>query len=247
MQATAKIVIVNKGGKGSGNFGHEGRPGLVGGSTTTGLDKSYTGPILGLKNIHPQYPVDVEYVSKTIQEVRSVVPSLPPVNFYIGTSPYTTKKSTTFGNATKTADGEPLIVIDVAAIDTKAEQAETYDDYDKEWTKEWFMVGELDRHTLRKHVIAHELGHKWWHSKSQKSADLVKLPSGAKGRVEQNPILVEWIAKWNTASHTMPHIFSRYSRDRESYQEAFADAFAMFVTGEPMKGGLEEWFVENVK
>jgi len=62
LAAAIEKAVAVKGGEGSGNFDHAGRPGLVGGSASTSADSPIDNPLL--KDLEDKYRVKVRYIDK---------------------------------------------------------------------------------------------------------------------------------------------------------------------------------------
>jgi hypothetical protein len=234
-----KLSIRFKGGEGSGNFGHAGRPGKVGGSAAVQI--SFVDPVSKKPTGKTLSDADHTLINDAVADIHATIAMDDPEAIVIGSSgAVAAGSSDPFGRSTR-IDGKNYIYIAPWRLDDPPSKSpgSTYN------RAEWFgFSGANDRDALLKHVVSHEYGHLWWKQNSVKSADLVKLPGGSRGRVETNPVLTSWRDNvWREHRGSM----SGYANYNGSYEEAFCDMFANFVMGEPMPSAIEDWFVDNVR
>ena len=141
------LRVTYKGGEGSGNFRHAGRPGEVGGSSAK-WSFSATNPFRGAK-AYPISDEDRSTISKAMNSVFKVVPSLGNVQVAVGMGPtlatWTTHKKT----------GDVFIIIDTHILDSTIKRESS------ERLKEWFVTDKADHASILEHVAAHECGHLW--------------------------------------------------------------------------------------
>lgn len=217
------------GGRGSGNFGHKGRPGQVGGSQKNNDMFESIDPISHKPT--GQFTGDEKKIITDIVDNLKTFYDIGDVKIISGNT-----GRGEFGHHGKIA-GQHYIWIDLEKIKTALHEKK----FD---IAEWIGISDNSYDSVLANIVAHEFGHAWWDEHSIKSKTLQKLPSGNYGIVEMNPILLNWRDNmWRKYRSS----FSGYSRYFGSYKEAFCDEFAKYASGDTMNTDVEQWFVENVK
>lgn len=232
-----KIIIRQKGGPTSGNYGHAGRPGLVGGSasssviTITSID-----PLNGRDSGQRLSPNEEHIINTTVSEVLKIsgmqASALPTIVL-----------ANNIGGHGRSSNlrGKTYIFIDVNSIHKSFTDGTISKMSDNDY-KDWYYGIDKNQSSYLAHVVAHELGHAYMKGKSQMSADLRPIPGGSKGRVE----LSSFVNGWNTFFGANKSLMSGYSRYYVKADEGFADAFANYTTGLALPALVRTWLQNNI-
>lgn len=222
--------IITKGGAGSGNHGHSGRPGKVGGSASARI--TFTDPVNGKTKQYDLSDGERQAIQNGVDNINSII-SMDPDIVMTDDGP----RGHVFGHHSR-IKGKNYIFVNLPAI-------RDYDDKKHTYTaQEWFGVSDDSQESIIEHVVVHEAGHYIWQRLSKKSTELVKLPGGSKGRVETDTTLLDWRDNiWPKYRRTM----TMYAQTSGYHEEGFCDEFAKYITGENMNDNVEQWFSDNIR
>lgn len=212
---TVKRVIW-KGGQGSGNFDHAGRPGLVGGSAESANYKLVQVNLLTGNPIADPDPHDVAILDKSVKLVNKTIKSLDLSNNMFTIMPLIVGESC--GSANVRILRGPLKGQRTTCISPQKVDAAIKKNGDalKSWNG---LQTELNHDNYLEHIVIHEIGHIYW---------------------DKNGLESKW--PFGTSFKDAPGYGSYYHLPNET----FADTFANFVTGADLDPKVEDWFMENV-
>jgi len=202
-------------------------PGSQGGSGVEYRADSYRG-------ITMREPTDAErkIIEDTISGVRKTVPSLDGDTIEVAIAEGTIRPNGTgpFGISTKEG-----MIISPTQIDMRLA--------DGTLTTDWLGMPQgttLTRTNVLEHVVAHEMGHRWWNRQS-------KTTYGTNIRGERTRTITpsKTQQSWEPI-HASTRI-SGYSNYYKDSHEAFADAFAGFTTGLIIPDMAETFMWEKVR
>lgn len=212
-----------KGGSGSGHHGHAGRPGQRGGSTPGG------GPLGGVEFLTIDFfsgkPISspsfddrqlaedvvrnsVAVTNVDLSDVGIIVTDGVIVGDILGSSTSVKKGA---------LKGKEVVVVSTKALDAAITNNSL------QTMGRWNGIyGDVTRDGIFQHVIAHEIGHKWYD--------------------QQSGLVKESWRRTFTANFGDMSEYARYYRD---IGEGLADSYAGFVLGYPIPSQIEDWFMDN--